>query len=131
MSGPQNLKDRIWVGDRILEVPALAPGERLVPVAELSELLVISPAAQQAAAEAVERAAQAFVQLGSASDASISALCCATTRFSSTVMPGNSRMFWKVRATRASLATRKFNSRSRKNARPSGCDRRSRPALGL
>ena len=61
MSGPQNLKDRIWVGDRILEVPALAPGERLVPVAELSELLVISQAAQQAAAEAVERAALAEI----------------------------------------------------------------------
>ena len=73
MSGQENVKDRIWVGDRILEVPALAPGERLVPVAELSELLVISPAAQQAAAEAVQRAEQAFVRLGSASDASISA----------------------------------------------------------
>ena len=32
-------------------------------------------------------------------DARISVLCCATSRFSSTVMPGNSRMFWKVRAT--------------------------------
>lgn len=73
MSGSQQLQDRIWVGDRILEVPALAPGERLVPVAELSELLVISQAAQQAAAEAVQRAEQAFVQLASASDASISA----------------------------------------------------------
>ena len=34
-------------------------------------------------------------------DARISALCCATIRFSSTVMPANRRMFWKVRATRA------------------------------
>ena len=33
------------------------------------------------------------------SQASISALCCATIRFSSAVMLGNSRMFWKVRAT--------------------------------
>ena len=32
-------------------------------------------------------------------EARISALCCATIRFSSAVMPGNSRMFWKVRAT--------------------------------
>ncbi len=31
-------------------------------------------------------------------EACISGLCCATTRFSSTVMPGNRRMFWKVRA---------------------------------
>ena len=32
-------------------------------------------------------------------EARISGLCCATIRFSSTVMPENSRMFWKVRAT--------------------------------
>ena len=30
--------------------------------------------------------------------AAISVLCCATSRFSSAVMPANSRMFWKVRA---------------------------------
>jgi len=30
----------VWVGNRILERPQLAPGERLVPVAELSGLLV-------------------------------------------------------------------------------------------
>ncbi len=40
-------------------------------------------------------------------EARISALCCATIRFSSAVMPGNSRMFWKVRATLASLVMRK------------------------
>jgi len=45
-------------------------------------------------------------------EASISALCCATIRFSSAVMPGNSRMFWKVRATFASLEIRKSFSRS-------------------
>ena len=37
-------------------------------------------------------------------EASISALCWATIRFSSTVMPANRRMFWKVRATRALAA---------------------------
>ena len=37
-------------------------------------------------------------------DAAISALCWATIRFSSTVMPENRRMFWKVRATRARAA---------------------------
>ena len=31
----------------------------------------------------------------------ISVLCCATMRFSSTVMPPKRRMFWKVRATSA------------------------------
>ena len=36
-------------------------------------------------------------------DARISALCCATIRFSSAVMPANRRMFWKVRATFAQL----------------------------
>ena len=34
-------------------------------------------------------------------EARISTLCCATIKFSSTVMPWNRRMFWKVRATRA------------------------------
>ncbi len=36
----------------------------------------------------------------------ISALCWATSRFSSTVMPANRRMFWNVRATRARRAIR-------------------------
>ena len=35
-------------------------------------------------------------------EARFNTLCCATIKFSSTVMPRNSRMFWKVRATRAS-----------------------------
>ena len=39
-------------------------------------------------------------------DARISGVCCATRRFSSTVMPENRRMFWNVRATRALRATR-------------------------
>ena len=38
-------------------------------------------------------------------DAFCSALCCATIRFSSTVIFGNRRMFWKVRTTCATCAT--------------------------
>ena len=45
-------------------------------------------------------------------DAAISALCWATIRFSSTVMPPNRRMFWKVRATLAYLAISSSGMRS-------------------
>ena len=51
-------------------------------------------------------------------DARISGLCCATSRFSSTVMPRNSRIFWKVRATRACCATRWSGMRSSRNSEP-------------
>ncbi len=54
-------------------------------------------------------------------EARISALCWATIRFSSTVMPANRRMFWNVRATRAELARCvKSGSRSSRNSAPSG-----------
>jgi hypothetical protein len=46
-------------------------------------------------------------------------------------MPGNSRMFWKVRATRASLEIRKSFSRSSWIARPSSCVSRIAPEVGL
>ena len=42
----------------------------------------------------------------------MSVLCCATIRFSSTVMPRNSLMFWKVRATRALALMSWSSSRS-------------------
>src|SRR3954466_13454883 len=45
-------------------------------------------------------------------EARVQAWCWATIRFSSAVMPGNRRMFWKVRATFASLEMRKSFSRS-------------------
>ena len=64
-------------------------------------------------------------------EARISALCWATIRFSSAVMPGNSRMFWKVRATRASLAIRKSFSRSSRIVWPSSCVSWMAPELGL
>ncbi len=73
MSAPETANDRIWVGDRILELPRLAVGERLLPVAELSELLVVSEAAQRAAAEAVRRAEAGVAELANADDANISA----------------------------------------------------------
>ena len=56
-------------------------------------------------------------------EAAISALCCATTRFSSTVMPANRRMFWKVRATvrESARCEESAGRRSSRNAEPSGC----------
>ena len=53
-------------------------------------------------------------------EARISTLCCATIRFSSTVMPWNSRMFWKVRATRARALMSWSSSRSRRKISPVG-----------
>ncbi len=52
-------------------------------------------------------------------DAFISLLCWATRRFSSTVMPENRRMFWKVRATFASAVILKSGMRSSRNCWPS------------
>jgi len=64
---------RVLVGDKTIELPQLAPGERLLPVGELSELLVISPAAQHAASSAVAAAQTALEPLRRASDTAIRA----------------------------------------------------------
>jgi glutamate-5-semialdehyde dehydrogenase len=61
------------VGDKIVELPPSEPGQKLLGVTELSELLVISESAQRAAREAVSRAGSALEGLRRASDASISA----------------------------------------------------------
>ena len=50
--------------------------------------------------------------------ARISGLWCATSRFSSAVMPWNSRMFWKVRATRALRAISWSGMRSSRKSSP-------------
>ena len=50
--------------------------------------------------------------------ASISVLWCATMRFSSTVMPWNSRMFWNVRATFARQAISLPGMRSSRKISP-------------
>jgi glutamate-5-semialdehyde dehydrogenase len=61
------------VGDKLIELPEPEPGQKLLAVTELSELLVISEAAQRAAREAVSRASAALEGLRQARDTSISA----------------------------------------------------------
>jgi glutamate-5-semialdehyde dehydrogenase len=60
------------VGDKVAQLPRLEPGQKLLPVTELSELLVLSEAAQHAARDAVARANASLEPLRRASDASIS-----------------------------------------------------------
>ena len=62
---------RILLGDRVVALPKLEPGDRVVPLAELSELVVISQTAADAAAEAVARASAALAALAEVSDAAI------------------------------------------------------------
>ena len=64
-------------------------------------------------------------------EARCSTLCWATTRFSSTVIFGNRRMFWKVRTTWASRATRWLGSASRRISPRVGWARRRVPVVGL
>jgi len=61
----------VLVGDQLVPMPALAPGDRVVPLAEFGELVVISKAAGDAAREAVARAAAALSELSRVSDAAI------------------------------------------------------------
>ncbi len=64
-------------------------------------------------------------------EAIIRGLCWATSRFSSTVMPVNSRMFWKVRATRAFQAILCPGRRSRMSWAPSRWRIVIMPSVGL
>ena len=64
------------------------------------------------------------------SDAFCSLLCWAISRFSSTLIPANRRMFWKVRATPASLEMRKPGIRSRSSSRPEVGRNVNRPTVG-
>ena len=61
----------VLVGNQLVLMPALEPGDRVVPLAEFGELVVISKAASEAAGRAVERASAALAQLAEASDDSI------------------------------------------------------------
>lgn len=63
----------VLVGDKVVELPRLEPGQKLLPVSELSELLVISEAAQQAARAAVAQASSALEPLRRAGDQDMSA----------------------------------------------------------
>jgi hypothetical protein len=64
-------------------------------------------------------------------DAIISGLCWATSRFSSTVMPENSRMFWKVRATLAFQVMLCPGRRSSRYLAPLGWHSVIMPSVGL
>jgi glutamate-5-semialdehyde dehydrogenase len=62
---------QVLVGERLVPLPQLEPGDRMVPLAELGELIVISRGAASAASEAVARANAAVAQLAEVSDAAI------------------------------------------------------------
>ena len=62
---------QVLVGERLLPMPRLEPGDRVVPLAELGELLVISRAAAEAAGQAVARASAALAALSEVSDQAI------------------------------------------------------------
>ena len=61
----------VLVGEKLLPMPALSPGDRVVPLAELGELVVISKAAADAAQQAVAQASAALSELAEASDTAI------------------------------------------------------------
>lgn len=62
---------KVLVGERLLEAPALSPGDRLIAVSELSELLVVSASALALVREAVDQAEAAFRALEQVSDQAI------------------------------------------------------------
>jgi glutamate-5-semialdehyde dehydrogenase len=61
----------LLVGETVVPMPVLEPGDRLVPLAEFGELVVITKAAAEAARLSVQRAQAALVALAEASDAAI------------------------------------------------------------
>ncbi|MEO8902326.1 MAG: aldehyde dehydrogenase family protein [Polyangiaceae bacterium] len=62
---------QVLVGDRVVAMPPLEPGDRVVPLSEFGELIVISRAAAEAARAAVERASAALGALAAVSDDAI------------------------------------------------------------
>ncbi|HEY0463762.1 MAG TPA: hypothetical protein VGC79_06115, partial [Polyangiaceae bacterium] len=62
---------QVLVGEKLVPLPKLDNGDRLVPLAEFGELVVISKAAAEAARAAVARATAALAQLAEVSDAAI------------------------------------------------------------
>jgi glutamate-5-semialdehyde dehydrogenase len=61
----------VLLGEKLVPLPQLDSGDRLVPLAEFGELVVISKAAAEAASAAVSRATAALAELSEASDAAI------------------------------------------------------------
>jgi glutamate-5-semialdehyde dehydrogenase len=67
------VKQSYVVGEKLIEAPPLAPGDRAIAIPELGELIVVPKAAADVAHDAVLAAASAFKALGRASDAAIRA----------------------------------------------------------
>lgn len=63
----------VMVGDRILPMPRLRPGDRLLPVHRTGDLLIVPEADHAAARDAVDRAQTAFRAMGAVSDDAVSA----------------------------------------------------------
>jgi glutamate-5-semialdehyde dehydrogenase len=72
-SEPLKSGDRVLVGETWVELPELRPGDRVVAVPELSEVVVISEAARTAAHDAVSRAGAAVRELARVPDDAIGA----------------------------------------------------------
>jgi len=61
----------VLVGEKLVPLPKLDNGDRIVPLAEFGELVVISSAAAAAASAAIARATAALAPLSQATDAAI------------------------------------------------------------
>jgi glutamate-5-semialdehyde dehydrogenase len=61
----------VLVGEKLIVLPPLEPGDRVVPLAEFGELVVISKTAADAAGQAVARATSALAELADVSDQAI------------------------------------------------------------
>ncbi|MEO6603880.1 MAG: aldehyde dehydrogenase family protein [Polyangiaceae bacterium] len=70
-SATEPARVQVLVGEKLVPLPDLAPGDRAVPLAEFGELLVISKAAAEAAGRAVESASAALPELARVSDEAI------------------------------------------------------------
>ena len=70
-SPSESARVHVLVGERLVPMPELAPGDRAVPLAEFGELLIISKAASAAASSAVASASAALAELARVSDAAI------------------------------------------------------------
>ena len=68
---PATAEIHLLVGEKLVPLPKLDNGDRLVPLAEFGELVVISKAAAEAARAAVARATAALTPLAEASDGAI------------------------------------------------------------
>ena len=65
-------RSQVLLGNRLVDLPELQAGDRVVALAELGELVIISKSAAEAAERAVARASSALGALAEVSDAAIS-----------------------------------------------------------